>query len=152
MKKNNSSKESTKSLFDHINAIYTDQRIDYFTNLSDADKKSYSIYMVNRFLSMNPLQLPFVNEIQKYNLSPDIHYLFFSQLVPRGKQFNKYIKGAKEKTYEQWMIELVSKHYEVSSAEAIEYIDMLYRLNKKELRELLELYGIDSKTLKKVKL
>ena len=55
-----------KGLFDHVEAIYTNQRIDYFDNLSDGDKKSYNNYMVNRFLSMNVHQAPFVNELQKY--------------------------------------------------------------------------------------
>ena len=80
----------TKSLFDHVDAIYTNQKIDYFGTLTEADKKSYNNYMVNRFLSMNTHQLPFVNELQKYTLDTKTHYLFFSQLLPRGKQFNKY--------------------------------------------------------------
>lgn len=144
--------DKPKTLFDHIDAIYTNQRIDYFDNLSDGDKKTYNNYMVNRFLSMNPHQLPVVNELQKYNIPQNVHYMFYSQVLPRGKQFNKYIKKTKEVKYEDWLIDIVVKHYNVSIAEAEEYLHIYYKQNKTALRELCELYGVDNKTLKKAKL
>lgn len=142
----------TKGLFDHIDEIYVGQRPDYFDILSDADKKSYSVYMVNKFLSMNPHQLPFVNEVQKYTLPSDTHYTFFSQIIPKGRQFNKYIKSKKEASYETWMVDLVRKHYDISTTEATEYLEIYYKHNKLALRTLCQAYGIDDKTLKKVKL
>lgn len=142
----------TKALFDHIDAIYTNQRVDYFDTITDADKKSYSNYMVNRFLSMNPHQLPFVNEIQKYNLDSKLHYLFYSQVIPKGKQFNKYIKKTKEVKYEDWLIDIITKHFSVSVLEAEEYLEIYYKQNKSSLRMLCESYGIDSKRIKKAKL
>ncbi len=141
-----------KTLFEHINAIYQDQRKDYFQKLDDGEKRTYSNYMVNRFLSMNIHQLPLVNEIQKYNLPPDIHYLFFATTIPRGKQYNKYVKAAKETKYEEWLVILVAKHYCVSQDEAIGYLDIYYDTNKDALRELCENYGVDKKQLKKAKL
>jgi hypothetical protein len=143
---------STKGLFEHIDAIYTNQKVDYFDTLTDADKKSYNNYMVNRFLSMNPHQLPFVNELQKYTLDTKTHYLFFSQVIPRGKQYNKYIKKTKEVKYEEWLIEIVSRHYEVSTDEAREYLEIYYKQDKDALRKLCQMYGIDNKQLKKAKL
>lgn len=142
----------TKSLFDHINAIYEHQKIDYFNTITDADKKTYSNYMVNRFLSMNPHQLPIINELQKYNLTPDVHYKFFSQVLPRKRQFNKYVKKAKEVKYEDWLIDIVVKHYYTSIAEAEEYLGIYYAHDKPALRVLCQAYGIDDKTLKKAKL
>ena len=142
----------TKGLFDHIDAIYTNQSTDYFTSLSDADKKSYNNYMVNKFLSMNPHQLPFVNELQKYTLTPELHYAFFSRVIPKGKQFNKYIKGKKENDYDAWLVDLVREHYGVSSAEATDYLDIFYKHNKAELRGLCQMYGKEEKLIKKAKL
>ena len=147
---NNQSK--TKGLFDHVDAIYTNQKSDYYTSLSDADKKSYNNYMVNKFLSMNPHQLPFVNELQKYTLTPELHYAFFSRVIPKGKQFNKYIKGKKENDYDAWLVDLVREHYGVSSAEATEYLDIFYKHNKAELRGLCQMYGKEEKLIKKAKL
>lgn len=141
-----------KTLFDHINEIYQSQKKNYFAGLDDGEKRTYSNYMVNRFLSMNIHQLPLVNEIQKYNIPSEIHYLFFSTTVPRGKQYNKYVKSKKENKYEGWLVELMAKHYMVSQAEATEYLDIYYAKDKDSLRELCEKYGIDKKQLKKVKL
>lgn len=142
----------SKGLFDHVDAIYTNQKIDYFDTLTEADKKTYSNYMVNRFLSMNPHQIPFVNEIQKYNIDSKTHYLFFSQILPKGKQFNKYIKKTKEVKYEEWLVDIVTNHFSVSKLEAEEYLEIYYKQNKSSLRMLCEAYGIDSKKIKKAKL
>ena len=141
-----------KTLFDHINEIYQSQKKNYFSTLDDGEKRTYSAYMVNRFLSMNIHQLPLVNEIQKYNLPSDVHYLFLATTIPRGKQYNKYVKAVKETKYEEWLVDLVAKHYCVSQVEAITYLEIYYRDDKPALRELCEKYGIDNKILKKAKL
>jgi hypothetical protein len=141
-----------KSLFDHINAIYLDQKKNYFAGLDDGEKRTYSNYMVNRFVSMNIHQLPLVNEIQKYTLPNEAHYLFLSTTIPRGKQYNKYVKAAKETKYEEWLVELVAKHYSVSQVEATSYLEIYYRDDKPALRSLCEKYGVDPKVIKKAKL
>jgi hypothetical protein len=141
-----------KSLFDHINAIYLEQKKNYFSTLDDGEKRTYSNYMVNRFLSMNIHQLPLVNEIQKYTLPSDVHYLFLATTIPRGKQYNKYVKAAKETKYEEWLVDLVAKHYCVSQIEATSYLEIYYRDDKVGLRSLCEKYGIDPKIIKKAKL
>jgi hypothetical protein len=101
---------------------------------------------------MNPHQLPFVNELQKYTVSPELHYAFFSRVIPRGRQFNKYIKSVKETKYESWLVEIVVKHFQVSKKEALDYLDIYYEKSKGELRLLCEMYGIDKKYLKSAKL
>ena len=141
-----------KTLFDHINAIYIEQKKNYFSGLDDGEKRTYSNYMVNRFLSMNIHQLPLVNEIQKYTLPSDVHYLFFATTIPRGKQYNKYVKAAKETKYEDWLIDLVAGHYCVSQDEAKSYLNIYYNDGKQALRELCEKYGVDPKVIKKAKL
>jgi hypothetical protein len=141
-----------KSLFDHINAIYLDQKKNYFAGLDDGEKRTYSNYMVNRFLSMNIHQLPLVNEIQKYNIPSDVHYLFLATTIPRGKQYNKYVKSKNETKYESWLITLVAKHYNVSEDEAVTYLDIYHKDDKPALRSLCEKYGVDPKVIKKAKL
>ncbi len=141
-----------KTLFDHINEIYQSQKKNYFSTLDDGEKRTYSAYMVNRFLSMNIHQLPLVNEIQKYTLPNEVHYLFLSTTIPRGKQYNKYVKAAKETKYEEWLVTLVAKHYCVSEVEATSYLEIYYRDDKPALRSLCEKYAIDQKVIKKAKL
>jgi len=143
-----------KTLFDHLNAIYTDQSIDYFDTLEDADKKSFSAYMINRLISMNPSYAQVVNEFQLYlnTIGPRESYLFYSQIVPRGKQFNKYIKSQKKETYDEWLVELIRRHYDVSRYEATEYLRIYFSCdeNKAGLRKLLEQYGTEPKKINKV--
>lgn len=141
-----------KTLFDHIDAIYQEQRKNYFSTLDEGEKRTYTNYMVNRFLSMNIHQLPLVDEIQKYNLPSDIHYLLYATTIPRGKQYNKYVKSKAENKYEEWLVTLVARHYEVSQNEAVTYLDIYYDRDKDGLRELCEKYGIDKKQYKKAKL
>ena len=141
-----------KTLFDHINEIYQSQKKNYFSTLDDGEKRTYSAYMVNRFLSMNIHQLPVVNEIQKYTIPNEAHYLFYATMLPRGKQYNKYVKAAKETKYEDWLVDLVAKYYCVSQVEATSYLDIYYRDDKPALRSLCEKYGVDPKVIKKAKL
>ena len=54
-----------KGLFDHINHITSNQTKDYWNTLTESDKKTWSNYMINRFLSMKMEWTDFVNEIQK---------------------------------------------------------------------------------------
>ncbi len=157
-KKKNVPAESTEKkndLFGLLDAIYTNQTIEFFDNLSDADKKTYknSRYMLHRFISMNPNYVPVVNAVQKYTSMPErAHYQFLTEILPKGKQYNKYIKGDKEEKYKSWLVDIVSKHYHVSRTEAIQYLEIYYTHNKPALRVLCEGYGIDLKTLKSAKL
>jgi hypothetical protein len=146
-----------KTLFDHINHIFEQQKISYFDELEESDKKTYNVYMVSRFISMNPDYLPIVNELQQYwgQIGPRESYLFFSQALPKKKQFNKYIKSTKDASdYEDWVVKLVAKHYMVSTSNAEEYLRTYYGsvTGKEALKELLSGYGIDPKQLRKAHL
>ena len=57
-----------KSLFDHIKAITSVQSPTYWDTLEDDDKKTWSNYMVHRFLSMNPDWIEVLSEIQPLSL------------------------------------------------------------------------------------
>ena len=56
----------TKTLFDHIKQITNVQNQLYWDNITDDDKKTWSNYMVHRFLSMKAEWIEVVNEIQQY--------------------------------------------------------------------------------------
>ena len=142
-------------LFDFLNAIYQNQTMNYYDSLSDGDKREYknSRWMIHRFISMNPHYLPVANAIQPYTKVPDrVHYMFLTQLLPKGKQFNKYIKGKKDVKYESWLVDLVSNHYKVSTKEAKAYLEIFYSQDKESLRKLCEKYAVEKKQLKKAKL
>ena len=142
-----------KSLFDHLNAIFTDQSVDYYDSLSVEDRKTYSIYMINRLISMNMDYIEMVNEIQKFweVVKDRESYLFFSQCLPLGRQWNKYIKSKVEKKYEEWVVKLVALYFEVSKMEAGDYIDLFMTTSKGKarLKEIFETYGIEPRKIKK---
>ena len=145
-----------KSLFDHINAICKDQNKKYWDTLDESDKKTWSNYMVFRFLSMNPDFVPVVAQIQPIlqEVPPKALYLALIDIIPKGRYFLKYIKPKSADKYEEWLIELVSKYYEVSKLEAEEYLKILYetRNGREKVKELCEIYGIETKQITKLKL
>ena len=132
-----------KSLFDHVNAVTSQQHPNYWDEISDDDKKSWSNYMINRFLSMKPEWIDFVNEVQKYPLQPRELYKVYIDILPRKKQWLKYIKGDKKMKYPKWVYEIVSKHLQCSIREAGDAVDMfeLSAGGQSELTDILMKYG-----------
>ena len=142
-----------KSLFDHINQITSVQHKTYWSKLSDEDKKTFSNFMVNRFLSMNPNWIELVNEIQRYDIKPEILYKLYIDILPKRKIWLKYVKGRKQMVeYPRWALEIVSNHYQVNFRTAKEHIEMflLTEGGMYELAELFRKYGTDPKEIKKL--
>jgi hypothetical protein len=139
-----------KSLFDHINQITSVQNPNYWDEISDEDKKSWSNYMVNRFLSMKPEWMGLVNELQKYNLEPKELYKLYTNVLPKGKQWLKYVKGKNDMSYPEWLVNIVRNNDECSRKEAVESIDMLMLTEggMMELGELGRKWGIEERRIK----
>jgi hypothetical protein len=60
-------------------------------------------------------------------------------MLPRGKRFNKYIKGKRNKKYDKELINIISNHFEVAKRESKTYIDLL---DKNEIKEIYKMYGV----------
>ena len=140
-----------KSLFDHINQITSVQNPDYWDEISDEDKKSWSNYMTHRFLSMKMEWVELVNELQKYNLKPKELYKLYTNILPKGKQWLKYTKGRNIMSHPNWLINIVVNHEQISKKEAVEYIDllMLTEGGMLELGELSRKWGVEETKIKK---
>lgn len=142
-----------KSLFDHLNSITNDKT--KWEDLSESDRKSFSPYLINRFLSMNSDLIELVDEFQKYTigtLAPREVYKFYCDLLPKKKMFFKYVKGSKEEKYNDKLIEYISRYYECSHQEAIEYLDIFMGTKglQAQLNTLLQKYGLSEKEIKKL--
>jgi len=139
-----------KSLFDHINQITATQNPNYWDEISDEDKKSWSNYMVNRFLSMNSDWMELVNELQKYNLQPKELYKLYTNILPKGKRWLRYMKGKNDMDYPEWLINIVRNNDECSRKEAIQNIDMLMLTEggMMELGELGRKWGVEERKIK----
>ena len=145
-------KVKRKNLFDHINAITSQQHSNYWDEITDEDKKSWSNYMVNRFLSMKMEWVEFVNEVQKYPLKPKELYKVSTDILPKKRQWLKYIKGDKEMKYPKWVYEIVAKHLQCSIREASDAVDM-YELShggQAELIDILIKYGKTEQEIRKI--
>lgn len=146
----------TKSLFDHIKAVTQFQDPNYWDTLDDGDKKTWSNYMVHRFLSMNPDWIEVLSEIQPYTqtLEPKQLYLALIGLVPKGRYFLKYTKGKKENKFESWLIDLIKQDFLCSTKEAEDYCEILYstREGRENIKYICDRYGVDKKSITKLKL
>ena len=134
-----------KGLFDHINHIRSVQNPKYFDTLSEADKKSWSNYMVCRFLSMQPEIIDYVNEIQKYSHLPPKHfYQLCLLIVPKSRVFYSYIKRREEGKWDKKLISLLVNHFNESERNILEYLEII---SKKELTKIVNLYGFTEKEI-----
>ena len=134
------------TIFDHIAGITHKKRP--WNKLTESDQKSFSPYLINRWLSMNPDLIEIVDMFQQYTIGPlsKKHvYQLYLDFLPKAKMFAKYIKGKKMNKYNKNLVTVVANHYQVARVEAESYIDLL---EQSEITELLKKYGIQDKEIK----
>ena len=145
-----------KTLFDHIKAITQFQDPNYFDKLEEDDLKTWSNYMIHRFLSMNSDWIEVLSDLQPYTeqLTPKQLYLAYIGLLPKGRHYLRYVKGKKANKYESWMVELIKEDFQCSLRQAEEYVEILYstREGRESIKSICEKYGIDKKEITKLKL
>ena len=71
--------------------------------------------MIHRFLSMNSDWVEILSELQPYTeqLQPKQLYLAHIGILPKGRHYLRYVKGKKTNKFEGWLIELMSKIFNV---------------------------------------
>ena len=141
-----------KSLFDHVNQVTSVQNPNYWEDISDEDKKTWSNYMINRFLSMKSDWIDLVNEVQKYPLEPKELYKVYTSILPKKKQWLRYVKGDKKMKYPKWVYEIVAKHLQCSMREANDAVEM-YDISmggQAELADVLFKYGVEKREVRKL--
>jgi hypothetical protein len=147
---------AAKKLFDHLNAITAEQDPNYFKNLTEEDIKSWSNFMINRFLSMKPEWVELIASLQPLTqtLEPEQMYKLYINILPKGKQYLKYTKGKADEKYESFLVELIIKEYQCSERHATEYIEILYstREGRENIKYICEKYAIPKKEITKLKL
>jgi len=134
------------TIFNWIDQILVNKKS--WEKFDESDHKTFSPFIINRWLSMDVDFLEIVNFFQKYSiglLKPKEVYKWYCDVLPKGKRFNKYIKGKKQVKYNNDLIEITCKHFETSKKECMEYIELM---NKEQLTSLLELFGKNPKEIK----
>ena len=100
------------TIFDWINQILVHKKP--WNDFTLDEQKKFSPFIINRWLSMDKEFIEIVNYFQKYaigTLEPREVYKWYCSVLPKGKRFNKYIKGKKDKKYDDWLIELLKKYF-----------------------------------------
>ena len=145
-----------KTLFDHIKMITSTQDPNYWDTLTEASKKTWSNYMVHRFLSMRHEWIDLISELQPYTqaLDPEVLYKVYIGLIPKGRYYLKYVKGKGDSKFESWLIDLIKVDYQCSIREATDYVEILYATleGREHIKYVCEKYGIDPKQITKLKL
>ena len=136
------------TIFNWINEILVSKK--HWNEFTEDEQKKFSPFIINRFLSMDKDFLEIVNFFQKYSigtLEPREVYKWYCDMLPKGKRFNKYIKGKKDKKYNTELIDIMVTHFECSKSQVKDYLDLIA---KNELIEILEKYGMNEKTIKRL--
>ena len=136
------------TIFDWINEILVSKK--HWNDFTKDEQKKFSPFIINRWLSMDKDFLEIVNFFQKYSigtLEPREVYKWYCDMLPKGKRFNKYIKGKKDKKYNTELIDIMVMHFECSKLQVKDYLELIH---KNELIEILEKYGMNEKTIKRL--
>lgn len=127
------------TIFDHLKNLTV-----YKKDLNINDMSSYDPYMINRFVSMKHIFLPFVEIINRYsNLKKKVHYDYYKSILPKRNIYFQYIKKGKE--YNKTEKEFVAKYFQVGMKDAEEYINIL---TKSQIDEIINKYSSDIKKTK----
>jgi len=148
MAKKSENTVKAKTIFQHLSGIK--EKKESWASLSDMDKKSFSPFIINRWLSMNLDLLPIVNILQKYTigfLSARDVYKVYLDFLPKKKTFDKYIKGSKSSKYNKECLEYLSQWYGVSQREVTDYLEIL---SNDDVINILMKYGLTEKESKKL--
>ena len=137
-----------KGLFDHIKQITNVQNPMYWDTLTKSDKKTWSNYMIHRFISMKSDWIEVVNEIQRYwELKPKTIYQFYTNILPRGRTFLRYTKSKKKSKIEKWAMDILCDYFQESSHNVEKTLDIM---GKNVVYSIISKYGVDDKKLKKI--
>ena len=124
-KKKTENTVKAKGIFDHLSGI-KEKKVAW-DSLSEMDKKSFSPFIINRWLSMNLDLLPIINILQKYTIGTlkerEVYKLYYD-FLPKEKTFDKYIKGKKEVKYNKELLNHLSNWYGVSNREFEDYLEI----------------------------
>ena len=139
------------TIFDHIAGITHKKKP--WDKLTEADQKSFSPYIINRWLSMHPDLIETIDLLQRYTIGPlskkHVYQLYYD-ILPNANVRAKYIKGKKLSKYNKDLVKIIGEHYQIPKTEAEEYITILLS-NSDTLNNLVTILKMYGKTDKEIK-
>ena len=136
------------TIIDRMNQLLVHKK--HWNDFTEDEQKKFSPFIINRWLSMDKDFIEIVNYFQKYaigTLEPREVYKWYCDMLPRGKRFNKYIKGKRDKKYDIELIDIMVRYFECGKSQVKDYLKLIA---KDELIEILEKYGKNEKTIKRL--
>lgn len=136
------------TIFDFIDGLTHKKK--EWDQWSETDQKKFTVFIVNRWLSMRMEFTELINEFQTYTiglLRPQETYRLYHEFLPASKGFSKYIKGRNEDKYETSLINQIAEHYLIGKTEATEYVELL---DKDTLDRIISMYGYSDVEKKKM--
>jgi hypothetical protein len=143
--------DSKKRFKDHIKQITWIKDKDYYKSLTPEERKSFSPWLILKYLSFCYELLPILGEYthRMSELGPEQVYKVLIGIIPKGEYKFKVLNRKKKKgvVYSDEMIELLSKEYECSSETSKEYIEILFEIGEyeKTREHLFRKYGKELK-------
>jgi hypothetical protein len=145
----------TKGIFDFLNCLFVTKT--KWDDLSELDKKAFSPYMINRFISMHPDYISIVNYLQQYTITgmnPREVYKLYLDLLPKQKFFAKYIKAKNDESekFAPKLVEFLSTQEQWSKDETVDNLSFITSMpeGNEMLKDYLKMYGIGADEAKKV--
>ena len=136
------------TIIDWVNQLLVHKK--HWGEFTESEQKTFNSFIISRWLSMDKEFIEIVNYFQKYaigTLEPREVYKWYCNILPKGKRFNKYIKGKKYKKYDNDLINILTNYFECSKLHIEEYLEFL---SKNDLKNILTKYGKDEKTIKRL--
>ena len=103
------------TIFDHITQLTYKKK--EWNKLSELDQKSFTPYIINRWLSMHPDLIETIDLFQQYTIGPlskkHVYQLYYD-ILPNINVRAKYIKGKKVDKYNKELVQFIASHYEVN--------------------------------------
>ena len=136
------------TIIDWMNQLLVHKK--HWNDFTEDEQKKFSPFIINRWLSMDKDFIEIVNVFQKYaigTLESREVYKWYCDILPKGKRFNKYVKGKRDKKYDKELVEIMRSHFECSKLQTKQNLELI---DKVELKSILEMYGTDKKTIKRL--
>lgn len=136
-----------KTIFDLLGCLFENKT--KWDDLSEIDRKQFSPYMINRFISMDPNYVETVNYLQQYTMNgmrpKDVYNLYYD-LLPKKKFWAKYIKSKAEgdEKISRNLIEFLAQQEKWSTDESYDNLSFILASDNgvQIIKDYLKLYGI----------
>ena len=141
-------KQKFLGIFDHLKHVQNVQDPHYFDKISDGDKKSWTNWLINKFLSMIPEYIELLNEVQHLSkiLEKEEYYRVLIMIIPKRNVYAPFIKGKSDK-YPKSVMLFLAQHYRCSIREINDYLEIL---TEDDIKSIYYTYGNDQKQTKKL--